>query len=60
MRSKRTYTYDFFGRHFSVWFDGVWYAIELDDEGNQIGDTIDDSNKDRLMVWIGMRLTNGK
>ena len=50
-------------RQFRYWFDRsvrVWYAIELDSKGNQIGETIDSNCRDMLLVFIGVRSVEKK
>lgn len=47
-----------FGRHFDLWYDRsvrVWFAIEVDANGFQIGDTIDSIDRDTLLTYIGAR-----
>jgi hypothetical protein len=44
-----------FNRNFEYWFDRVWYAMEVDGDGNQIGEAIDSYDRDMLLVLVGVR-----
>ena len=47
-------------RKFRVWYDKTWYAIEVDAEGNQIGETIDGFQRDMVLIYIGVRVGEKK
>lgn len=52
-----------FGRTFEYWYNmgnSVWYAIEKDADGNQIGETIDAAKEQMILIFIGVRAGESK
>ncbi len=50
-----------FGHRYEWWYDNhvrVWYAREVDNEGNQVGETIDNAERNMLLVLIGAQAAN--